>query len=105
MSPQDQRVYRSGQWTIDLGRRKLRAQGVLVPLGNRAFEILEVLVSSAGDVVSKTDLMSSVWQGAIVEVHKTHRKRAFPVLDSNCSSPPVARFDCSGLRRRSNGKL
>ncbi len=67
MSPQDQRVYRSGQWTIDLGRRELQAYGVPVPLGNRAFELLEVLVSSAGDVVSKSDLMSSVWPGAIVE--------------------------------------
>jgi predicted ATPase/DNA-binding winged helix-turn-helix (wHTH) protein len=60
-------VYGSGQWEVDLARRELRARGVPVPIGGRAFEIIEVLVQSAGELVTKNDLMGRVWPGAIVE--------------------------------------
>jgi DNA-binding winged helix-turn-helix (wHTH) protein len=60
-------VYASHGWEIDLARRELRSRGVPVPLGSRAFEIVEVLVQSGGDLVNKYDLMGRVWQGAIVE--------------------------------------
>jgi predicted ATPase/DNA-binding winged helix-turn-helix (wHTH) protein len=56
----------SRQWEVDLGQHELRAHGVPVPIGNRAFEIVSVLVQSAGKLVSKDDLMGRVW-GAIVE--------------------------------------
>jgi predicted ATPase/DNA-binding winged helix-turn-helix (wHTH) protein len=65
-APNPERVYMSQQWEIDLGQRELRAHGVPVPIGNRAFEIISVLVQSAGKLVSKDDLMGRVW-GAIVE--------------------------------------
>lgn len=38
-----------------------------VPIGGRAFEIIEVLVQSAGELVTKNDLSARVWPGAIVE--------------------------------------
>jgi predicted ATPase/DNA-binding winged helix-turn-helix (wHTH) protein len=59
-------IYASRQWEIDLGQHELRAHGVPVPIGNRTFEIISVLVQSAGKIVSKDDLMGRVW-GAIVE--------------------------------------
>src|ERR1700704_1705830 len=65
-APKPEWVYRSQQWEIDLGQRELRAHGAPVPIGNRAFEIISVLVQSAGKLVSKDDLMGRVW-GAIVE--------------------------------------
>ncbi len=65
-APSPERVYRSQQWEIDLGQRELRAHGAPVPIGNRAFEIIRVLVQSGGKLVSKNDLMGRVW-GAIVE--------------------------------------
>jgi len=40
---------------------------VPVPIGGRAFEIIEVLVQSAGELVTKNDLSARVWPGAIVE--------------------------------------
>src|SRR6202166_4650236 len=65
---QDRRlVYESGEWEVDLARRELRARGAAVPIGNRAFEIIEVLVQSAGELVTKNDLTARVWPGAIVE--------------------------------------
>ncbi|HTI01635.1 MAG TPA: winged helix-turn-helix domain-containing protein, partial [Acidisoma sp.] len=60
-------VFASTGWEIDLIRRELRARGVAVPLGSRAFEILEVLARSGGELVSKYRLMERVWPGAVVE--------------------------------------
>jgi DNA-binding winged helix-turn-helix (wHTH) protein len=60
-------VYESGEWELDLARRELRARGVPVPIGGRAFEIIEVLVQSAGELVTKNDLAARVWPGATVE--------------------------------------
>ena len=59
-------VYASGECEIDLARRELRVLGSPVPIGGRAFEIIEVLARSAGELVTKDELMNSIWPGAIV---------------------------------------
>ena len=65
-------VYTCEPWEIDLGRRELRSRGAPVPLGNRAFQIVQVLVQSASELVSKDDLMERVWPGAIVGENTIH---------------------------------
>jgi DNA-binding winged helix-turn-helix (wHTH) protein len=60
-------VYATGQWEIDLERRELRTRGAAVPLGGRAFEIIEVLIKSVGELVTKDELLSRIWPGATVE--------------------------------------
>ena len=62
----DQPVYASDECEIDLARRELRVLGSPVPVGGRAFEILEVLAESAGELVTKDELMNRVWPGAVV---------------------------------------
>jgi predicted ATPase/DNA-binding winged helix-turn-helix (wHTH) protein len=52
---------------VDLARRELRTNGVAVPLGTRAFDIVEVLVQSAGELATKDEIMRRVWSRAIVE--------------------------------------
>ena len=59
-------VHASGECEIDLARRELRVLGSAVPVGGRAFEIIEVLARSAGEVVTKDELMDRIWPGAIV---------------------------------------
>jgi predicted ATPase/DNA-binding winged helix-turn-helix (wHTH) protein len=59
-------IYASGGCEIDLARRELRVLGSPVPVGARAFEIIEVLAQSAGELVTKDELMNRVWPGAIV---------------------------------------
>jgi non-specific serine/threonine protein kinase len=59
-------VYASGECEIDLARRELRVVGSPVPVGGRAFEIVEILAESAGKLVTKEELMNRVWPGAIV---------------------------------------
>src|SRR6516164_2675828 len=62
----DRPVYASDECEIDPARRELRVLGSPVPVGGRAFEILEVLAQSAGEVVTKDELMKRVWPGAVV---------------------------------------
>jgi predicted ATPase/DNA-binding winged helix-turn-helix (wHTH) protein len=74
-------VYTAGRWQLDLRRSELRADGVAIPIGMRAFEVIVVLAKSAGQVVLKDDLMRAVWPGMIVEeatlwVHVSAIRRA-----------------------------
>jgi non-specific serine/threonine protein kinase len=67
---------------VDLAKREFRAHGIPMPLGSRAFEIVETLVRSAGALVTKTDLLSRVWPGVTVgdntvEVHISAIRKAF----------------------------
>ena len=66
MAVQGSLAYQSGAWEIDLARRELRSRGQPVPLGGRAFDIVEALIQSAGEVVTKDDLMSHVWPDVTV---------------------------------------
>lgn len=112
-------IYASFDCEIDLARRELRIRGSPVPLGARAFEIIEILVQSAGELVTKDELMNRVWPGAIVtentlQVHaaavrkalgpfrallKTEARRGYRLLGDwivrrrDAARPPV------GLRR------
>ena len=75
-------IYESGQWQVHLGRRELLTGGVAVPIGARAFEIVEVLVRSANELVTKNDLMDCIWPGATVgentlQVHISAIRKAF----------------------------
>jgi predicted ATPase/DNA-binding winged helix-turn-helix (wHTH) protein len=65
-------VYASGACEIDLARRELRILGTAVPVGGRAFEIIEVLARSSGELVTKDELMDRIWPGAIVMENTLH---------------------------------
>jgi non-specific serine/threonine protein kinase len=58
-------VLESTNWAIDLVKRELRVNGVVVPIRSRAFEIIETLVKSDGEIVNKDALVRSAWPGAI----------------------------------------
>ena len=57
------------RYRLDLARRELRRDERLLRLGSRALDILCVLASAAGKVVSKDELMERVWAGVVVEEH------------------------------------
>ena len=75
-------VLECGDWELDLELRELRTRGKMVPIGGRAFEILEKLATVAGQLVTKDELFQRVWPGAIVEdntlqVHISAIRKAF----------------------------
>jgi len=65
-------VYECGQWQVDLGRRELLSNGVAASIGARAFEIVEILLQSVNQLVTKNDIMGGVWPGAIVGENTLH---------------------------------
>lgn len=59
-------LYRFKEFALDTERRELRRGRSLVPLAPQVFDLLEFLIQNRGRVVSKDDLISSVWNGRIV---------------------------------------
>jgi TolB-like protein/Tfp pilus assembly protein PilF len=66
----DQRSF--GRFCLDLSRRRLLRDEKPVRLGGRALDILCVLASAEGKVVSKDELMGRVWPGVVVEENNLH---------------------------------
>src|ERR1700751_5435938 len=56
-----------GRFRLLPHRRELRADGVAVELGSRAFDILIVLTEARGDLVTKDEILSRVWPDTVVE--------------------------------------
>ena len=53
-------------FTLDGVRRELRANGTVVPVEPQVFDLLVYLIENRDRVVSKDDLIASVWGGRIV---------------------------------------
>jgi TolB-like protein len=61
-----------GRFRLDLARRKLWRDQTPMRLTTRALDILCVLVSAKGQVVTKDELMTRVWSGLVVEESNIH---------------------------------
>jgi TolB-like protein len=61
-----------GRFRLDLGRRELWRDDTLMHLGSRVLDILCVLVSARGAVVTKDELLARVWPGVVVEESNIH---------------------------------
>jgi TolB-like protein/DNA-binding winged helix-turn-helix (wHTH) protein/Flp pilus assembly protein TadD len=56
-----------GRFQLLPRRRELRADGVAVELGSRAFDVLMVLAEARGALVTKDEILSRVWPDTVVE--------------------------------------
>jgi predicted ATPase/DNA-binding winged helix-turn-helix (wHTH) protein len=56
-----------GPFRLLVAQRELLAHGVPVTLGQRAFDVLQLLVRRHGELVTKDELMAEVWPGVVVE--------------------------------------
>jgi predicted ATPase/DNA-binding winged helix-turn-helix (wHTH) protein len=56
-----------GRFRLNARRRELLAEGISVPIGSRALDILLVLIQARGELVTKDELLSRVWPETIVE--------------------------------------
>jgi DNA-binding winged helix-turn-helix (wHTH) protein len=68
------RLTDEAQGAVEFGRfrllphcRELRADGVAVELGSRAFDVLMVLTEARGALVTKDEIMARVWPDTVVE--------------------------------------
>jgi DNA-binding winged helix-turn-helix (wHTH) protein/TolB-like protein len=67
MGQQDNHTYEFGRFRLKTAERVLLREGELVPLTPKVFDILVTLVGRGGQVVSKDDLMKTVWPNTFVE--------------------------------------
>ena len=67
MSLQNRRLYEFGSFRLEPAERRLLREGEEVPLPPKAFDLLVVLVSRSGHLVSKEDLLKEVWPDTFVE--------------------------------------
>src|SRR5262245_11481800 len=58
---------RFDRFELLLSRRELRADGMPVALGSRAFDILALLVAARGALVTKDQIIGAIWPGLVVE--------------------------------------
>jgi predicted ATPase/DNA-binding winged helix-turn-helix (wHTH) protein len=56
-----------GHLHVSLESREILANGEPLRVGSRAFDILELLIQANGALVSKTEIMRSVWPNSVVE--------------------------------------
>jgi len=84
-------VYESGEWEVDLARRELRARGAAVPIGNRAFEIIEGRVVDAevrdGRILSLEPSNMPARRVRVIERKGPERRRDF-VQDVTADASP-----------------
>ena len=63
----DDLIYEFGPYNLDLSQRILTRNGETISLGSKATEVLVMLVSNAGDLVGKDELLQGVWPNTFVE--------------------------------------
>src|ERR1700726_1530349 len=61
-----------GRFRVLPERREMLADGQLVKLGGRAFDVLMALIEACGAIVSKDALMTRVWPDRVVEGKNLH---------------------------------
>jgi DNA-binding winged helix-turn-helix (wHTH) protein len=58
---------RFGPFELSIGERSLRRDGIALPLGDRALDILIYLAEHPGEVIAKQELIDHVWSDVTVE--------------------------------------
>jgi DNA-binding winged helix-turn-helix (wHTH) protein len=61
------RKLRFGPFELSIRERVLRRDGRVLPLGDRALDILSYLADRPGEVIAKRELMDHVWSDVTVE--------------------------------------
>src|SRR5260370_960789 len=56
-----------GPFELSIGERLLRREGVVLPLGSRALDILIYLAERPGELIAKQELIDHIWSDVIVE--------------------------------------
>src|ERR1700743_1624638 len=61
------RKLRFGPFELSIGERMLRREGQVLPLGDRALDVLIYLADRPGEVIAKQELIDHVWSDVTVE--------------------------------------
>jgi DNA-binding winged helix-turn-helix (wHTH) protein/TolB-like protein/Tfp pilus assembly protein PilF len=67
MSSPARQIYEFGQFRLEVAERRLLREEQVTPLTPKAFDTLLLLVENSGHVVSRKQLLETVWPDAVVE--------------------------------------
>lgn len=98
MSAPDKHLYEFGTFRLDVTEYLLLRAGERVPLSEKAFETLLVLVRNSGQLVSKEQLMQEVWPDTLVEGNNLDK--SICALRHALGEKPAERKFIETVRRR-----
>ena len=90
LDDEDRTVLVLGPVEMDVDRHTVRVHGTLVPLPLKEFELLEILLTNAGRVLTRTQLIDRVWGSDYVGDTKTldvHVKRLRAKIEDDPATP------------------
>jgi DNA-binding winged helix-turn-helix (wHTH) protein/TolB-like protein/Flp pilus assembly protein TadD len=67
MSPQSEDLFEFGPFVLDAAKHQLLRDGAIVPLTPKTFDLLLVLVESQGRMLSKQELIKTLWPDSNVD--------------------------------------
>jgi pimeloyl-ACP methyl ester carboxylesterase/DNA-binding winged helix-turn-helix (wHTH) protein len=67
MTPVPSPVYEFGAFRLEIAERRLLCKGRPVPLTTKVFDTLRVLLERSGRLLTKDELMQSIWPDSVVE--------------------------------------
>src|ERR1700754_3007466 len=90
---------RFGPFELSSRERVLRREGVVLPLGSRALDILIYLAERPGEVIAKKELIDHVWpdvtvEGGALRVHVAAIRKALG--DGQCGNRYIANIKGRG---------
>ena len=94
-------VYRFSHFEVDVTARKLLRGGQALKLGNKAFDLLVMLIQSAGETVKKEALFKHIWPDTFIDetnlrVHVLALRKALE--DKDPSAPLIINVPGRGYR-------
>jgi len=66
MDPREKSTYAVGPFLLDLANRRLTQRGEPIPLSVKAVQVLACLVTRAGHLVTREELLAEVWPGEAI---------------------------------------
>lgn len=86
---QSPRVYRFGEFVLDVERYELSKAGVAIRLQPKTFDVLRYLVTHPGRLIDKDELLRAVWPDVIVTENSLTRSIADlrKALDDDAAAP------------------
>src|SRR5579884_1496337 len=83
---------RFGVFEVDLRNRELRKQGLRVRLQEKPFQVLEVLLETPGQLVTREKLASRLWPGVYVSFERSLNTAVNSLRRSLCDSRRSPRY-------------
>jgi len=96
----------SGDIELDYRRREVHRSGKLIPLQPREFKLLELLLSHAGEIVPRSQLLSEVWNLRFdprTKLIETHISRLRDKLNAGFEGDVIETIRRIGYRLRKDG--